>query len=74
MANQSAKKSGLATAAENFAALVEKYDVAEERKSIEATLDTMQEYFAAVQKAEAALEEAVSTSTEADAPEDASKR
>ena len=44
---------------EEFEAIVMKPEAAEERKAIEANLDSMQTYFAALQKAESKLEEAL---------------
>ena len=51
-----------------------KYDSAEERKGIEETLESMQEYFADVQKAESSMEEALGQRSEPEEAEDQARR
>ena len=53
-----AKKSGLSNALEAMEQLVAKQDNPEERKAIEANLETLNEYFSSLQKAESDLETA----------------
>ena len=58
---QESKKSGLETAFEAYEQIVTKPDNPEERKAIDKDLDSMQEYFSSLQKAEAALDEALNS-------------
>ena len=71
---QQSAKSGLSSALEAFEALVTKPDNAEERKAIEANLDSMQEFFSSLQAAETALEAAVGSSEEPETEDDMEKR
>jgi len=72
-AKSEAKKSGLERALGEFESLVAKQDSSEERKAIEKDLDSLNQFFASLSRAESAVENAVRNSPESLGPEQAEK-
>jgi len=68
------KRSGLTRSLTQLETLMAKQDSAEERKAIEANLDSLNEYFSSLQEVESAIESALTSSKPEDISEETEQK